>query len=145
MKYKVGDKIKIKSLKWYNENKDEYGDVDSGEKEFEFVKSMVEHCGKVATIISRCESFYRLNIDKGFYRWSDNMFEETETFKNNTDATSKIDWEQRRYELAKVVMSSLLCSSSWQNVREDGFFPPKLIEDSLEYADKMIDKLKNNK
>ena len=27
MKYKVGDQVKIQSLDWYNENKDEYGYV----------------------------------------------------------------------------------------------------------------------
>lgn len=28
MKYKVGDKVRIKSLDWYNKNKNKYGDVD---------------------------------------------------------------------------------------------------------------------
>ena len=34
MKYKVGDRVKIQSLDWYNENKDEYGQVDCGSRFF---------------------------------------------------------------------------------------------------------------
>lgn len=30
LKYKIGDQVKIKSLDWYNKNKDEDGYVDTG-------------------------------------------------------------------------------------------------------------------
>ena len=53
-----------------------------------------------------------------------------------------ITWEQRRYELAKSAMNSLLCSSSWQEKREDGFLPSKLADDAIMYADEMIRQLK---
>ena len=60
LKYKVGDKVRIKSLDWYNENKDEKGNVIIHVKHFcgcmianaklSFTKSMTEFCGKVMTI-----------------------------------------------------------------------------------------------
>lgn len=48
MKYNVGDKVRIKNIDWYNENKDEYGDVSCGE--YDFVSNMSVFCGKILTI-----------------------------------------------------------------------------------------------
>ena len=48
MKYKVGDKVKIKSLDWYNSNKNEKGlAMCNG---LGFAASMTDYCGKVLTI-----------------------------------------------------------------------------------------------
>lgn len=48
MKYKPGDKVRIKSLNWYNENKDEDGRVILDF--IGFCKEMVDCCGKELTI-----------------------------------------------------------------------------------------------
>lgn len=48
MKYNVGDKVRIKSLDWYNENKDEDGRVMCGYTGF--CKEMKSYCGKELTI-----------------------------------------------------------------------------------------------
>ena len=48
MEYNVGDKVRIKSLDWYNENKDEDGDVSCGD--YIFVSYMLAFCGKTLTI-----------------------------------------------------------------------------------------------
>ena len=42
MKYKVGDKVRIKSLDWYNENKDEFGVVLVENGDYMFCKSDIE-------------------------------------------------------------------------------------------------------
>ena len=59
-KYKVGDRVKIKSLDWYNENKDSNGNVVFSSKVTHFswrenvrtvfTKDMSKFCGKVVTI-----------------------------------------------------------------------------------------------
>ena len=50
MKYKVGDKVRIKSLDWYNKNKDENGRVYCSY--IGFSKEMTKYCGKVLTIMT---------------------------------------------------------------------------------------------
>lgn len=48
MKYKVGDRVRIKSFEWYNENKDKNGNVHCGDKVFDDYMSVF--CGSVVTI-----------------------------------------------------------------------------------------------
>ena len=72
MKYKEGDRILIKSLDWYNANKDEYGYIDCGSREF-FTK-MSDLCGKIATIKEICKTnCYRL--EEYDFDWTDEMIE----------------------------------------------------------------------
>ena len=80
MKHKVGDRVKIKSLDWYNANKNDNGDVKIAAT---FVKSMSEFCGKNAIIIHCHETnnFYSLAIDGNevCWSWTDEMFEDEDT------------------------------------------------------------------
>jgi len=66
MKYKVGDKVKIREGLIEDED---YDDVD-------FVEGMEEFMGKVATIISSNEKGYRIDIDENEWCWSDGMIED---------------------------------------------------------------------
>ena len=58
MKYKVGDKVKIKSLDWYNENKIDYGTSYGANKirshvkcnGYSFLDIMSPYCGKELTV-----------------------------------------------------------------------------------------------
>ena len=50
MKYKPGDKVRIKSLDWYNKNKDEDGRVYC--TYIGFCKEMAKYCGKILTIMT---------------------------------------------------------------------------------------------
>lgn len=75
MKYKVGDKVRIKSREWYDKNKGDDGDVDVP---CGFTKEMSDLCGKDAVITLVYKRFYVINIDNGEFRWSDEMFEDSE-------------------------------------------------------------------
>ena len=50
MKYKPGDKVRIKSIDWYNANKDETGRVMCDY--IGFCKEMTKYCGEVLTIMT---------------------------------------------------------------------------------------------
>ena len=72
MNYNVGDIVRIKSIDWYNENKDEYGYIDCGSRAF-FTK-MSNWCGKIATIKDICKTnCYRL--EEYDFDWTDEMIE----------------------------------------------------------------------
>ena len=76
MKYKVGDKVKIKSLSWYNKNRNEYSSVV--QNGISFTYSMSEYCGKIATIasIESDNEHYIIDIDGGEWDWYDYMLED---------------------------------------------------------------------
>ena len=77
LKYKIGDKVLIKDLDWYNKNKDPYGDVKTEHSYFR--DFMCCYCGKTMTIknISTIygNTFYQMEEDSGHYCWEDEMIE----------------------------------------------------------------------
>ena len=75
MKYKVGDKVLIKSLDWYYENRDKIDQIDCGN--VCFVRNMATLCGKIVTISSILPMLevYRIKEDNGIYNWTDEMIE----------------------------------------------------------------------
>ena len=76
LKYKVGDKVKIKSIDWYNKNKNKYGRLVSiGEYQYVFDAQMSKFCGKVMTISDKSNSSYMLKEDDAFAFWTDDMIE----------------------------------------------------------------------
>lgn len=103
MKRKVGDKVIIKSIDWWDEqlkimNADTYGVRD--EKGFYFfVKEMTEYCSKKAFIEDVRERFYQISIDGRMieYYWEDWMFEDNDLEFDYYDLThenlSKFVWD----------------------------------------------------
>lgn len=74
MKYKVGDKVKIKSLDWYNQNKDAFGFIFCNNICFD--EKMTEFCGKTVTIAAqRNENHYFIMEDNCLSFWSEDMIE----------------------------------------------------------------------
>ena len=79
MKYKPGDKVRIKSLDWYNENKNEIGRI-YGDSSAVFIRTMSKFCGQTVTIseaaydIYGCDA-YGILEDNNEYSWTDYMIE----------------------------------------------------------------------
>lgn len=83
MKYKVGDKVRIKSFDWYYKNRDRKNEVKCGRTPF--IPEMVSFCEKIATIssVQSLLEVYRIKEDGGTFNWTDEMFEgnlEEETY-----------------------------------------------------------------
>lgn len=81
MKYKVGDKVRIKSLDWYTSNKNKFGKVWTesldGESPICFDSDMIQYCGMETVIFSVERENYVL---KGIpYAWTDEMLEAVNT------------------------------------------------------------------
>ena len=76
-KYKIGDEVRVKSIGWYNDNKDYYGSVAIGDKKPKFTYAMSKYCGQVLTVddISEYEGEYYMVEDDGVHVWADEMFE----------------------------------------------------------------------
>ena len=74
MEYKEGDKVQIKSLDWYNENKDEDGEIEF--EEFRFVSPMSEFCGKILTIdVDFEDGTYLMKEDSDGFVFTNEMIE----------------------------------------------------------------------
>ena len=79
MRYKVGDKVRIKSIDWYNENKDEVGNIrykrDGSAYPVFFSKYMSNFCGEILTIKSVFKHSYHMNETSSCEFWTDEMIE----------------------------------------------------------------------
>ena len=74
MKYKEGDRVKIKSLDWYNENKDEYGYVRC--IDFLFTPEHSKYCGCEFTISHITEfQIPSYLMESNGHEWTDEMIE----------------------------------------------------------------------
>ena len=82
IEYKIGDVVKIKSIDWYNNNKDKDGYACNTN----FLPEMSEYCGKNA-IITQDDMYYCIDLDGGNHWWSAYMFEDKVVSQHNCDNT----------------------------------------------------------
>ena len=73
MKFKVGDKVKIKSLDWYNENKSKTGFISFND--VNFMSEMSRYCGEILTINRVVEVFGQYIMSECGFLWTDDMIE----------------------------------------------------------------------
>ena len=79
MRYKPSDKVRIKSIDWYNENKDKFGNIrykrDGSAYPVFFSKYMSNFCGEILTIKSVFNHSYHMNETSSCEFWTDEMIE----------------------------------------------------------------------
>ena len=81
-KLELGQKVTIKSLEWYDSNKNAHTGVLPLSTE-SFVSDMSKYCGKTATIVDVFQdldgesdaTMYRIDLDHRDWNWTDEMFE----------------------------------------------------------------------
>lgn len=90
-KFKVGDKVKVKSIEWYNNNKDICGNVfreENNRKTSLFTHDMLDYCSKTLTIISiNAFEEYTVKEDGGKWYWNDFMLEDKTVEHTTIDLT----------------------------------------------------------
>ena len=111
MKYKVNDRVRIKSLDWYNRYTN---GTEVNCKHYPFTCDMKNYCGQIMTInIVRGHSYYMIE-DDGTYAWTDEMIEglvEEET-KPNIIEEAKTYWDS--------IKDAWICPEGYQFVDENG-------------------------
>lgn len=71
LKFKVGDKVRVKSLKWYDSEKKSNGNIMKGRI---FTDDMIEYCGQILTIEAVCGDYYEVEGNSKY--WQDWMLED---------------------------------------------------------------------
>ena len=128
MKFKIGDRVLIKSLDWYYENKDILS-VACGN----FTPDMIKYCGKIVTISAVLPTLeaYHIKEDGGMFNWTDEMFEckVEEKFKPKFKVGDKVKDKNNRVWFIVRVNETFFDISSAPN--SQGYFVP--IEDQDDY------------
>ena len=125
MKYKVGDKVKIKSLEWYNQNKDSYGDIYLNDYGISFIKEMSVFCGKEATVVFDLGGEYQIDIDNKKWSWKDWMLED--------EPTSSDHLKEKRFQAACSAMNGILSTEYSKPIPND-----KIVQMSYMLADELL-------
>ena len=125
MKYKVGDKVRVKSLEWYDNNYDDGGfTVDSNW----FDADMSVFCGKVANVKSVSHDFYELDIDGGSWFWYDWMLEDEPTVSDQL--------KEKRFKAACFAMQGVIASGIYSLNDTDSI--DDIVFDSYKLADELL-------
>ena len=138
MKYKVGDKVRVKSFEWYNSKKLDYGfTID----DVTFDNQMSEYCGRLAIIEKLGIAYYRIDIDNGELYWYDWMLEDEFEVQKDKDLISNVlnteSLEEKRFHAAccamQGIVSGLMQSEEWH-----GWTDKYIAERAYSLADELL-------
>ena len=127
MKYKVGDKVRVKSLEWYDIN---YADGGFTIDDNWFDADMSVFCGKVANVKSVSHDFYELDIDGGSWCWYDWMLEDVQTISDQL--------KEKRFHAACCAMQGIV-SGIISGVGLNQIDYPSIVKESYSLADEMLE------
>jgi hypothetical protein len=126
MKYNIGDKVRVKSLEWYNKNKNKKGYFKC-QGGLHFTSRMSKYCDKIVTIDEIWEGeFYWIQEDDQLFEWTDDMFESD-------------DLEFQRV-ITKSVDGCLLRVNNKIDIYEETDPTEKLVDDSVEFGKNVMRK-----
>lgn len=117
MKYKVGNRVKVKSLEWYNKNKNNSGFINC--RDAHFTEDMSKFCSCILTIREVGYDVYY--TEENVYAWTEDMFEGLADYKENIEITLNdknyiIDVEKAK-ELGVIKEKDPRCKS-WEDFRK---------------------------
>lgn len=101
------------------------------------MKARIKETGEIVDIEDLYDDGTALIVDGGYIRVSKLEFIEGEN-------ESGIDWEQRRYELAKEYSKVFISLQHEQGRIDCGCYVSDVVKWSVEFADALIEELKKN-
>lgn len=93
MRFKPGDRVRIKDMKWYVDNKDEYGEVVCGNHVF--TDTMALCCGEVLTIEKIVSDNSYFMKDEAYW-WTDEMIEGLANEEQDYILHIEKDWDKEQ-------------------------------------------------
>lgn len=120
LKFKAGDKVRVKSLEWYDSNKNAEGKVyKDGITDIHFSEGMTFWCGKIVQIKKIHGDTYV--VDDSFCYWQDWMFEDEAVTEQKQEQLNKNDMETKemtRKEVADFLRhTKVLCTSTEETAK----------------------------
>lgn len=130
MKYNIGDKVRVKSLEWYNNNTSN-ADFICCANHIPFTQSMSIFCGCVMTIKSiQSDNIY--SVEENIYAWTEDMFEGLADCKENVTITLTLNGKDYNIDVEKAIELGVLNEKdtrckSWEEfkkkyLKKQGFF-----------------------
>lgn len=118
-KIKIGDKVRIKDIDWYNRYTNGT-EVNCKYKFFPFSCYMKKYCSQIMTISAIGGDLYHMIEDNGLHAWTDDMFEckvEDEPKSSNTvyvDKAAEV-FAEMLVELCPELLGFGGAAKEWEN------------------------------
>ena len=119
LKFKVGDNVRVRSLEWYNDNKNNEGNIYGPYNEVNFINSMARYCGQVFQIKEIVNGSYMMHDN--IYCWKEWMLEDEVVKEKRVLTNEHIDLKEMDMETKELTKeevfkylgsTKILCTST---------------------------------